>query len=744
MLFLSLMSCPSIAQTKAFYYDTLNKHTLQYLKHFDSTLLSRYPKPHFDPDSILVWSDTSYLYASIDKQVNFAEKAIRRHWGLAASGMYTYNSSFAPSFDEEDMFYKQRVQASLSWDLMQSSLIGSKPKLAEAQIEGELQKMNIANKQIQLAYESSLNYINDKYRNILYRLLKERESLILEILSIYEAMYHNGDVKIEVLYEYNYQKQIVQNALSLMNIYKDKPQRNIGPPLDYPKVDIQKYLALLAQKDPKMGIARKEIELIDTKIAQMGYINDMSIAPFLRYQYYSYPNIQNKTNLQAGISVLFPISSHYKAEKMAVKQREEMLQYDLQSIANNTKNKALELYQDHLRLIQKLQTCLFEMLHCRVSVLYNSYVLNMNPQAINSLQALKTIDEYMVKNLAYFALRQNFEKHLMQFRLLVAGAPLEDFTEIQKFHRKLTLSDKKISIYLWSPEYKKVDPPLLANQAWQNNISNVYIGYKASTPIAYYNPLIENNARYDITSEMIVSNTELILKDSAEIENYIHRIDSIHGIVGIHLNIEPHQLPQWNERQTEYLAALVRVIDIVRAWCDQRGLTLSASFPHNYPVEFYQAIDKKLDNLTIMLFNKSVETIFEEIEKHPYFSLPSTKFELAIRPEDFLFNYQNEIDRLQANEHIQSLAIESFGTLMSVNLRQPQLSQASDGTYTLTINSFDFVTNSLTEAQIKQQIKDPSIKIKTQHTLTSQQLELSNIPSKKKAIDLFGIIVRDK
>lgn len=729
------------------YYDRTNSHLKERIDYYTNILFEtdngNNPLTYISGDYKL---NQDTLNALIDKQVSYEKHAIRNRWGLNVSGGYTYNSTYAP-IDEEFFAYKNKAQATLSWDLKDSPIIGVRPKIETVELEGDIEKLSAQKNQNEIIYEKIILKIDDKYDIINQSLLLLRRDILNDMLRTYETMYQHSDANLETLYEINHEKQSIDNFISQLQLSESFDTVDIKAEnfdlLKFYRVSDSLMTDLALKNNTENNISKKEIEILTNKIKQSTYLKDIGLSPFVRYQYLTYTDsYSNRNNLQAGINLTLPISGHYKSEQRAIRQKQYIAENKIGYNKENILLEAETLLKQHKKLAQSMQSILYKMLGYRILSYNNSYTSEVKPNTVNGLNTIKTIDKYVTQLIEFFTVRENYEKQLAAIQLFLNGASWGEFCSEELFSVNSNVKSATTGAYVWTRQHSVEPAKYVAEQLWSNNISTAYIGYSSEKKEEHYNSLISEISKYGIKSELCITSIKLSLEEEPQILDYLDKLLVIDGFSGIQLDIEPHQKSDWDNNKEFYLEHLLNMVKTTRDWCVKHNKTLSIALPYTYPESFYANIYPYVDRIIVMMYNKKVDTIIEKLSEHTFFGDKSNKYEIAIRPEDFIGNRDDDYRILLTLEQTKGISIESLSTLSAVKKLSPKIKKDTTNRYSLILDNT--VTNLSTES-IKTKIGSLNYKIFSVKDLQGNIIiEVSNIPSETEAIRFFGTLIRDK
>jgi hypothetical protein len=161
----------------------------------------------------------------------------------------------------------------------------------------------------------------------------------------------------------------------------------------------------------------------------------------------------------------------------------------------------------------------------------------------------------------------------------------------------------------------------------------------------------------------LIGNNRLLFDSAEQVNARLQRaVDD--GFDGIHLDVEPQALPQWDSLKEEYLARLVELYSRAHAFADSRHLKLSVSIPVFFPEKYLQEIYRNSEQVYLMAYGSNkpstiIRRISEEVAIDPQQTV------LAVRPTDFVNRLQMEsvIEKVLDSTGVRKVAIHDLKTL---------------------------------------------------------------------------------
>lgn len=291
-------------------------------------------------------NDKTAEFDGIDRWVKSLKRTHSAKTGLDAGTSYEYKQGGHQGNDEYDEFlaYSHRVQASITWNITNSGLIGRKNFNEKANLLGEQKKL-IAEKEInaELIKEATvrqIEIINAYYNNM----VKSKELLYDAMIELQEYLVkHEKSTPFNML-ELKYKRTLLQNNLRTT----DKQRNGI--------FDTESYLSYQQTFNPEeidslanLSYGFKEWEvtkrILENEAKSYTYVSDMKIAPFARANYYNRSVMSNPNQFtgHVGVAISLPLSGAAKAKRDEARQRSKLHDFRLNHIKEGVLSKIFPL-----------------------------------------------------------------------------------------------------------------------------------------------------------------------------------------------------------------------------------------------------------------------------------------------------------------------------------------------------------------------------------------------------------------
>jgi hypothetical protein len=289
-----------------------------------------------------------------------------------------------------------------------------------------------------------------------------------------------------------------------------------------------------------------------------------------------------------------------------------------------------------------------------------------NDPDFSPLPGLTILKEWLENDIQKIAIKKELYLLLARLSSLTNSVTPDKFVTVftpDDHQFKADVRQEK-SIYVWSHGFARPTTEEFANQIIKGGYSKVILSLgrndslklKALDVIAL---LSKNN----IQIHLISANNDFVYpKNKDKLLEAVKYNLSVPGISGIHLDIEPHTLPEWKEKKDLLYKYYVEMIEAVSA---QAGVTpISISIPLFYELEYLQKVNRHIDRFYLMAYeHPEVEYIVRKTRDEV--TLFQSKVTIALRTKDFESLHEMELfmEKLSEAGGFSSFAVHDYSGL---------------------------------------------------------------------------------
>ncbi len=600
---------------------------------------------------------------------------LKRDIGLNIQAGYLENFSPALEDVDDNVVYYRRAQAGVQWNILNNGFVESRSRIRELEYENQLlhlkEKTENSKHQYFVKWEGTMAAFNHSKLALL-----DRRKKILDALSSSGMQLHH----LNLLSREDYLKTEARVAelQALYTVYGgfDKYTLSDGflATIDAGKIVPKAidYAALLANIHASADSTAHYIALIFDE--KNHWTRTVSASVFTRYNLYDLtgapPSMRSFGS--AGVNISVPIRFRSKQQKILKNAWLEMEQQKNNEMQKGLhKQLATELYEYDYRLRQYVdliskRKVFIELLRkdiARASV----PGFNFNPYS-----ALLLLDDITRIDIEMLDITQNITLRLIRINEYYKGNSPSDYLVDIPEQPENSATSPINAVYIWSKTLEKYGADYVVQYLTFTRFNTIVLAAYQNDPQAEIKKkLLALTDSLSIDGHLMLGDNKLINLSNSDFEKILTAIHNDYksvNIKGIHLDIEPQTLPDYETRKTELLGKLVTLIQTANNYCSQQNLSLTVSIPLHYPQDIISAIMKDCHQVYFMAYeNVKQEYILRKIQ--PWMNDPVTanKIVIASRTDDFLnpatlYEHQNKI--LNSAPGIAGAALHDLGRLI--------------------------------------------------------------------------------
>jgi hypothetical protein len=600
-------------------------------------------------------------------ELKMAESAIlEKDWGLSWNSNFLLNT--APGMDEVDnIFYRSRVLSEIKWDVIKSGYLQNKTLAQIKQNEAIIAQLETFNK-------TKKNNLFYTWHSIIYQFNLYKIQLVNLRLELSKSrvetayqLYENGMITQEEMLKNIESYAEIKSLLKIYQDYNNQLTSTFSKRNDIaalPLIDINYTYTLTklqhSKNDSVNALLLKNIEL------EQKNINTINLGFFSRYNYYDIPTASNdRSFLTIGFNLGVPIVFDKKEQANYYQLKAQQLQNDVPAEQEQMQKDVLTYFYEFRYKLKQFNTFYYKSLLLKELLRKEQARHEIDPLAFNPLKALRTLDELMSVDIELIDLKQQMYLYLLRIYMAVPESKMEEMIQPLSLDALEINEGKKGAdeIYIWSKILKEQTPNFLAEYCIKKGFKKVVLSIGGEKELLEQS--ISEFAKSSLQVDLMIGNNDLI---NGSIENYlISKVGPYLSskISGIHLDVEPHTISDWDTNKEAYLVKYVTMVNEAKKFCDQHKLTLSVSVPLNYPKETLDQVYATVDVVYFMCYeNVKTDYIIRKISGYE-----ESKTIIALRIEDF--NTANElyakIDELANLVSVKGYIIHDLGRLIKLN-----------------------------------------------------------------------------
>lgn len=254
-------------------------------------------------------------------------KVMRSQNGFKVSGQTYYRLDEGMGLDEEDAVsrYNAKVQLEVAWDFFRSSCYKYKGKKREIFLENQIEQNQFEQELLSVYAKDAKIGLRVKYESQMAGILLHRIENLNLIYSAYRYLVDEGGASSDELLEILDEKTKAERILATFTGSQIKAGE-----LSHPWSELVSIDTLSLLRDLKRGHSDfKDIEmrtaLLDQQYKNTNYLQDASIAPFVRYSQYFRSESSNSANVDVGFRLQLPLTGENNKKRKSIDLEKQRL-----------------------------------------------------------------------------------------------------------------------------------------------------------------------------------------------------------------------------------------------------------------------------------------------------------------------------------------------------------------------------------------------------------------------------------
>ena len=277
------------------------------------------------------------LNRAIDRRVDAEIGEIKSQTGLRLTGQTYYRLDGDLGIDpEEDAVsrYNAKIQAEVRWYPFQSAIFKRKGRIEERRIQGDIDRMAYDKEDLGMLVERQKEAFRQYSDSLLSGVLLHRIKNLNMLSGAYSYLLENGNISSDDLLNILNEKAEAERRLaSIPGMHL--PAHDLSRPSGYiVEVDTAQFLKYVRQTQADLSTLQLPIKLLQQREKNTSYWTEFNAAPFVRYSYYTRPDLANSSNVDAGVVFTIPLSFEFWKKKQTLKAQREVLATEESHIAD--------------------------------------------------------------------------------------------------------------------------------------------------------------------------------------------------------------------------------------------------------------------------------------------------------------------------------------------------------------------------------------------------------------------------
>lgn len=597
---------------------------------------------------------------SIDRS-QYLEKQkelVERDYGISINGNYLENINPSLGDLEDNLIYSRKFGAGVEWNVLNDGYFENRvqarileDKIARTHMINEATaesyhflerfdytiylfnkvKIHILNKR-KIQLESQYKIIADL---VLQKKLRKEEVINLESrLAEVESL-------IRVYQSYNDYLQVTDDSLSFD--YGSLPLIDLNYDFIFDRLEMQtdSLLTTNQYKD------------------YYSWYHQVNLSPFVRYNYYDLIGTGYRSFFTAGFNVSVPIPFNHKLmneiESEKWKYENEKLVQQRIDLQENILNIGYEFRYKLKQFIGFYQKRKLFMERLRVE----KVKVRLGDANIDPMGGLDLYDDLLQIDIELVDLLQNLYLKALKIHSRLPQTEMRDIVVPQTTETLSSYLDQKERyVYVWSKTFVDNSPAFLAEYAIYNEFENVIVAVDDQDSLLEVKKQFMTYAAETGDVYFMLGNNDFMFDKDPEIK--LNKIMSAYPDIkpkGIHLDIEPHTLPEWGTEQQRIVNQYLEFVGKVSTWCKTNNLELAVSIPPHYNPTIVDQLIDMCDQIFFMCY-ENVNTEYLVKKLTTFTDSGKDKMVIALRTEDFASRIlmEEKISELETQTDIKHFA----------------------------------------------------------------------------------------
>lgn len=601
-----------VEQVERLYYETLANDQRQ--EQASDTALVNELLNQFDGKAI---SPQSY------QELNEALiKSIEADIGLDFYSSASYN--FEPGISEfEDLFYRSRINAGLDWQILRSGFYGNKERIKELQFENQINEITLQKGRVEDEYVYTYNYVIYTFNKRQLEFVYRRLDIIDKFLQVATQMYLVRATPWEEIVGLKNRKKALENLKRNLGAYNEGFERTYVNTGFNPLVEANK-LPLLELNAANILKGRTgdslDLRLLDLQRQQLEVKyrknKDMSLRTYMRYNVFNGANTTGtnyRTFGSVGATFTAPLFQN-KHNKEIVEKELKVFESENNKRMTAVNNNLLNLYYEYEYTFKQYLDFYGNKGVVLERLRRNLTTDNLDNPSFTPLSVINGIDEVYSLETELLDIKQNLYLKLLR---ILTNLQMSDASQISVPVSFEGYYDKMVgnrAVYIWSGVFKDFSSVFLSEYLVNNEFEEIYFSPASLDPqfVTEFNALVKKQGGK--TFRLYGDNSMAVKFDTTALVELVQESSQM-SFEGIHLDVEPHVFPDWNQGMENYLANLTASIMFLHSQLGDTQ-TLSLSIPNFYPQQFLETIRPFVNRVVVMCYeNIEMDFIVRKLEE---------------------------------------------------------------------------------------------------------------------------------
>lgn len=560
--------------------------------------------PYFFYDSTNTYSDLAKTEIEL---LNTRQEVLSSDYGIDLQAGLLQNLDQGV-FGAEGIFYQRRAQIGVQWNILKNGLFENKETIEKlssdieisekrAQAVAHQQKLDLKMNQLRVDFNEFKEERTKKYLNIL-------EAQKYALTRLYEKNYVTLDKVLDVNSKIMKAETAIENS-ERVGRYLNGSGSSTSTAENYPVYDID------LEKLGREGLVFYEELSFLQQSTEYKFYNELSLSTYLRYNLYGGTNPQNtfqnsgsREFFSAGISVSLPIPLNTNGKRSIHEQEEKIRELRLADEKDAIKVRLFERYRAYQGALQEFITVYQNILLQQDKIRVQRVRRTIGSDMYSPSELLNAISQLYSASLQVLDVKEELYLRLLEIQSLIPDQSLSAYLIPFDMDGTQYQSNPDYGLYMWSAGLQNANTESINNELKSEGIQKLYVSAGPDKEYIDQVRYLVDSGSDELEVYLMIGDPNLIFEDGPQkLEKHVAVTDSI-GATGVHLDIEPHTLDDWDENAAEYLQAYIEMLTQVRDQTLVNNLSLSISITGDYK-PIYEDLESLTDKIVLMTYGNN-------------------------------------------------------------------------------------------------------------------------------------------
>lgn len=281
-----------------------------------------------------------YDSSAYDEKYQAEVQQLKSQNGLELSGQTYYRLDEGLGWDEEDAVsrYNAKIQVELAWSFFQSSFFQRKGKIRKLQLEKEIAKNRFEQRLLAAYTEGARDALLLRYHRSLASVLIHRIRNLELVDEAYRYLLQTERISSDELLKVVNEKTEAERTLAGLSGHLVEADHLSGPVGVVVRIDTAALVRDIGEIHSGIRDVKLRSALLDQQYQHTNYLQQASVAPFVRYSHYLRPDLKNSTNMDVGVRFKLPLSREVRRKRKAIVAEKRLLSSEIQQVEQQLLN----------------------------------------------------------------------------------------------------------------------------------------------------------------------------------------------------------------------------------------------------------------------------------------------------------------------------------------------------------------------------------------------------------------------